>query len=269
MTTAPPLVDTHVHLFTTDLPVAAGAWTRPSTGLSAERYVAMLDAHGVAYGVVAAASLFGDHSDYTLEALRRYPRLRGTVIVDPGTDPGRLAELKAAGVVGVRLQWRRAATLPDLTAPEYRRFLRRVADLGWHVHLNIEGPRLPPVADALLASGVRLVFDHFGGPDPERGVDGPGFRAVRAALAGGRAWVKLSAGYRLRVPPETLAAYAGALLDSGGPERVFWGSDAPFVGAEGTVTFQDTIDAFALWVPDPTTRHRMSLAARAFYFDPA
>jgi predicted TIM-barrel fold metal-dependent hydrolase len=263
----PPLVDTHVHLFTRDVPLAAGA-DRPVEELTAEQYVALLDAHGVGYGVIAAASLFGDHHDYTLHALRRHPRLRGTVIVAPGVDRARLDELAAAGVVGIRLQWRRRPDLPDLASPAYRRLLGWVADLNWHVHLNLESERIPPVADALLASGVKLVYDHFAGPDPVLGVDGPGFRAVLSTLEQGRAWVKLSAGWRFTVPPATLAGYARALLAAGGPERVFWGSDAPFVGARRPVTFADAIHAYATWVPDPATRHRMSAAAHTFYFPP-
>ena len=43
---------------------------------TAEDYLAELDAAGVHYGVVAAASFLGTYHDYTLSALERHSRLR-------------------------------------------------------------------------------------------------------------------------------------------------------------------------------------------------
>ncbi|MFI7450179.1 amidohydrolase family protein [Nonomuraea sp. NPDC049714] len=261
-----PLVDTHVHLFTRALPLAARAWTRPEGELTAETFLSMMDEHGVDYGVLSAMSLLGDLNDYTIDALRRHERLRGTVIVEPTTDRYVLERMKADGVVGVRFQWRRLADLPDLTDPAYRRLLFRVADLDWHVELNIEGDRLPPVLDRLTASGVKVVVDHFGDPDRAAGYTGAGGAALLRALDTGRVWVKLSAGYRFDISPDTLAGHAATLLGAAGPEHVFWGSDAPFVGARRPVTYRDAVGSFAHLVPDPALRRRISLAAHAFYF---
>ncbi|NBE91787.1 amidohydrolase [Nonomuraea sp. KC401] len=261
-----PLVDTHVHLFTRALPLAARAWTRPEGELTAETFLSMMDEHGVGYGVVSAMSLLGDLNDYTIDALREHERLRGTVIVDPTTDRYVLERMKADGVVGVRFQWRRLADLPDLTDPAYRRLLFRIADLDWHVEVNIEGDRLPPVLDRLTASGVKVVVDHFGDPDRESGYAGAGGAALLRALGTGRVWVKLSAGYRFGVGPDTLAGHAATLIEAAGPEHVFWGSDAPFVGARRQVTYRDAVNSFAHLVPDAELRRRISLAAHAFYF---
>jgi predicted TIM-barrel fold metal-dependent hydrolase len=261
-----PLVDTHVHLFTRALPLAARAWTRPEGELTAESFLTMMDEHGVDYGVLSAMSLLGDLNDYTIAALRAHDRLRGTVIVEPTTDRYVLERMKADGVVGVRFQWRRLADLPDLGDPAYRRLLFRVADLDWHIELNIEGDRLPPVLDRLTASGVKVVVDHFGDPDRHSGYTGAGGTALLRALDTGRVWVKLSAGYRFDVTPDTLAGHAATLIGAAGPDHVFWGSDAPFVGARYPVTYRDAVDSFARLVPDPALRRRISLASHAFYF---
>ncbi|MEV0756444.1 amidohydrolase family protein [Streptosporangium sp. NPDC050280] len=261
-----PLVDTHVHLFTRALPLAARAWTRPEGELTADTFVSMMDEHGVGYGVLSAMSLLGDLNDYTIEALRAHERLRGTVIVEPTVDRHVLDRMKSDGVVGVRFQWRRLADLPDLTDPAYRRLLFRVADLDWHVELNIEGDRLPPVLERLTASGVKVVVDHFGDPDRVAGYAGAGGAALLRALDTGRVWVKLSAGYRFDVGQDTLAGHAATLIGAAGPEHVFWGSDAPFVGARHPVTYRDAVGSFARLVPDPAFRRRISLASHAFYF---
>ncbi|GAA0981504.1 amidohydrolase family protein [Acrocarpospora macrocephala] len=250
-----PLVDTHVHLFSKALPLAAGAWTRPEGDLTTEAFLPMMDAHGVSHAVISAMSLLDDRDAYTLAALRAHPRLRGTV------QP-KLAQ-QSPGVVGVRFQWRRR-TDPDLTG--YRELLRQVAELDWHVELNVELARLPLVLESLLAAGVKVVVDHFGDPHPETGYANPGGTALLRGLATGRVWVKLSAGYRFRVSPARLAGYAATLLAAAGPERLFWGSDAPFIGARQPLTYQDAVNSFATMVPDPVIRDRITRTSLAFYF---
>lgn len=273
----PPLVDAHAHIFTPDMPLAADAWLVPDHAFTAEDYLALLDAHGVRYGVIAAISIYGRYNDYTIETLRRQPRLRGTVNVDPATDRYLLERMKADGVVGVRLQLSRRKELPDLGGEDYRLLLRRVRDLDWHVHLAIEGRHMPTVLPQLEASGARIVLDHFGHPDPREGAASPGFEAVLRSIARGRTWVKLSAGYRLtwlprrEGPPDPgameLAREAAArLLSEAGPERLLWGSDAPFVGHESSIAYADTIASFAEWVPQAAIRRRIGDTARQFYF---
>jgi predicted TIM-barrel fold metal-dependent hydrolase len=257
MTTEPPLVDTHFHVYTTDMPLSPTAWHRPPEDATIERLIDTLDQHGVTFGVLAAASLYGDYNDYMLAALRRHKRLRATAIVRPTIDRHALEALDREGFVGIRFQFRNVADPPDLSAPEYRMLLRRVADLGWHVHLNDDGPRLPGSIAALEAAGVKLVIDHFGHPDPQDGVDGAGFRATLAAIERGRCWVKLSAGYRLK-PPAAAKSYAAALLQAAGGDRLLWGSDWPFAGFESRVRYDDTVAALADWVPDPAARRKIT-----------
>lgn len=261
-----PMVDTHVHLFTADLPLASTAWTVPEVELPVAAFEDLMARHGVTHGVVSAMSLLGDLNDYTISALRRNPRLRGTVTVTPAADRYVLERMRDDGVVGVRFQWRRRADLPDLTDPEYRRLLYRVADLGWHVELNVERDRMPPVLDQLVRSGVDIVVDHYGDPGRDNGYANPGGRSLLRALDTGRARVKLSAGYRFGVAEEVLAGFAATLLAHAGPERVFWGSDAPFVGARHPTGYAEELAVLSRAVPDAAVRGRMSAAARDFYF---
>ncbi len=44
----PPLVDTHFHIYTTDLPLAPNAWHKPPEDAGAERLIKLLDEHGIA-----------------------------------------------------------------------------------------------------------------------------------------------------------------------------------------------------------------------------
>ncbi|MFI7673123.1 amidohydrolase family protein [Actinophytocola sp. NPDC049390] len=260
------LVDTHVHLFTRALPLASTAWTAPDVELAVEAFEELMTRHGVTHGVVSAMSLLDDRNAYTIAALRGNPRLRGTVDVGPGTDRRELAALRDDGVVGVRFQWRRRTALPDLTDDDHARLLRDVADLGWHVELNVERDRMPPVLAQLARSGVDVVVDHYGDPCPRDGYATPGGEALLRALDTGRFRVKLSAGYRFPVTPEELAGFAVTLLAHAGPRRVFWGSDAPFVGAKRPADYAGELAVLDRVVPDPVLRHGISAAAHAFYF---
>lgn len=263
-TPEPPVIDAHAHVFTKGMPFADTAWTRPEYEYPVETYLAELDAHGIAFGVITAASLFGEYNDYSLAALAQHKRLRATVMLDPDTAPRELADLKAQGVCGVRFQIPLKAELPDLTGYRFRRFVTRLADAGMHLELNLGGKQLGNMLPALADHGVQVVVDHFGLLRSEHEMEGPGFKAMIEAIDRGRTFVKISAGFRL--PPESLAGYAARLLRVAGPDRLFWGSDAPFVGAEDRMTYGETLATLYRIVPDARDRRLMSDAALRFYF---
>ena len=261
----PPLVDVHAHVFTTDMPLSDTAWSRPAYSYTIEQFLADLDENGVPFGVIAAASLYDDFSDYTLEAAR-HARLRSTVIVRPDVPLGVLRHYARNGVVGIRLQFLHTGSLPDLASVEYRRLFYRLRDLDWHIHVLIDEPRTPDVLPVLQASGVKLVVDHFGYPQPgTRGINSPGHEAVVRALQAGNTWVKVSSAFRFP-DPALLRAYAEDFIAKVGPGRMLWGSDSPFVGFEGRVTYRDTLDAFYAIVPDPAVRRAISETGLRFYF---
>jgi len=245
--TESPLVDAHVHVFTQDMPLIDNPRHAPTYSFTVEQLLATMDAHGVQLAVIAAASPWGDYNDYTIAALRAHPRLRGTVILKPTVERYILEAMSKDGVVGVRLPFISLAELPDITSFDYRRFLRRLADLDWHVHLHVEGEKLPQLLGALEASGVKLVIDHLGRPDPRTGINSEGFKALLRSIDKGRTWVKMSAGYRLG---PAAADYARELVRVAGPDRLVWASDCPFVGHEGQFAYKATIDWLNDAVPD-------------------
>lgn len=248
------------------MPFAADAHSRPEYDYSVDAWLADLDRHGIAYGVIAAASLFEDGNAYTLAALAAHPqRLRGTVIVPPETGAGTLREMAEQGVVGVRLMWRRVDELPDIESEPYRGFLRRLADCGMHVELLSRSASLPRLLPALDAAGVTVVVDHFGVPSRGAAERRAGTEALCRAADSGRLWIKLSAGFRM---PYVIAEEVTArLLASAGPERLLWGSDAPFVNHESSISFADTLELYHRLVPDPATRAAIDRTALALFFN--
>jgi predicted TIM-barrel fold metal-dependent hydrolase len=258
------MVDAHVHVFKSDRPIVDNPRHNPTYDFTAEQLLHVMDEHGVQQAVVAAASPWGDYNDYVIGALRKQPRLRGTVIVEPEVERVVLEEMARAGVVGVRLPFLGMATLPDLTTWGYRKLLQRLVDLDWHVHLHLDGPRLPQVLPLLEQSRVKIVIDHIGRPDPRTGIDGEGFKAMVRAVEGGRTWVKLSAAYRLGANARECAQELHRRV---GADKLMWASDCPFVGAEGTIRYRETIDWLKQTIPDPVAQRKIfGENAQAFYF---
>jgi predicted TIM-barrel fold metal-dependent hydrolase len=260
-----PEIDCHAHIYTHDMPLAPTAWHRPEREAPLADFLAELKANGVARAVLAAASLYGDYNDNLLAATDAHPGLRTSVNVRPDIAAEALREMDRRGAVGIRLQLMHHP-LPDLAGPDYAALFRRVADLGWHVHIHDNAARLAHVLPILARSGVRLVIDHFGRPDPERRLSSEGFQAVLRTVENGRTWVKLSSAFRLGERALAREA-AAALLSVAGPERLMWGSDWPFAGFEGKVCYADTLRDLEDFVPDPAARRRIGHETpAAFYF---
>lgn len=258
-------MDAHAHIYRLDMPMPSTAWHRPARDATLDDLIAELDAAGVKYAALAAASINGDYNDYMLEAVRRHPRLRTTVIVQPDIDPFILRMMKDVGVVGIRLQFRNVDAPPDLTSFAYQKLLRRVADLDWHVHLHDEGDRLPQFLEHLEGAGPRLVIDHFGRPSAPAGSRSLSFQRLLESVDRGNTWVKLSGAFRLQ-QPELAKAFAEALIDRAGPERLLWGSDWPFAAYEDSITYAKAVQLYREIVPDRAVRQAIDRTAYDFYF---
>lgn len=248
-------IDSHAHVFRRDLPLTPGYRHKPEHDAELPEFLSILDTHGVSHAVLTAPSFFGTDNSFLLAALRAAPgRVRGTVIVAGSITRDELVALDRDGVVGVRFNMRYRDDLPDLRSASWRRILRDLADLDWHVEIYVEGPKLPILLAPALEAGVKVVVDHFGTPDPALGVKCAGFRAMLAAVRERRAWVKLSAPYRLGgADPRP---YAQALLDAG-PDQLVWASDWPWTQNSAGMTYAKCLQWLEQWVPDASVRTRI------------
>jgi predicted TIM-barrel fold metal-dependent hydrolase len=248
------------------MPLKEGAWHKPAADADARQYVQTLDANGITFGVLAAASISGSNNEYPLQACAQHRRLTSTVILQPDCTLAEMKALAARGAVGVRFQWRHVHDVPDLASAQYTSLLRKVADLDWHVQLHDDGFRLPAYLPALEAAGVKVVVDHFGRPDTQTGIAGEGFQRLLRSIEGGRTWVKLSSPFRLQ--SDALVRQAGAaLLQNAGPERLMWGSDWPFAAFEDSFTYEMALQNLHDLVPDAEARRRISCdTPLQFYF---
>lgn len=246
-------VDCHAHVMAVDRPLSSERHSAPRRDVTVDEYIAVLDRHRISHGLLTAPSFYGSDNSLLLEALASQPdRLRGTAIVEPTIASARLGELRAQGICGVRLNWIKRPSLPDAASPQYQQLFSTLRELGMHVEVYLEGDLLAALLPVIRRTGVNVVLDHFGCPNPVDRVNGTGFRKVLEAVGSGDTWVKLSAPYRLGgADPQP---YVDALLSAGGPQRLVWATDWPWVGHEDDVAYQQCIDWLRDWVPDDQAR---------------
>lgn len=251
-----PLVDSHFHVWNTELPLVDAAWHKKVADATHGQLLKLLDDHGITFGVIAAASLYGTFNDYSREALKKSKRLRATCIVDPRTDIYQLRQMKDDGFVGIRLVWHHLDEVPNLNSDEYRHLLKRVADLDWCVHFIDREPRIQSMIENLEKFGVRkIVVDHLGRIDNPEGINSAAFKAVAAAVDRGKTWVKLSGGFRFK--PGIGQALAKELVRITGGDRMMFGSDWPFAAYEDKTKYIDTLNFLKECVPDERIRRKI------------
>jgi predicted TIM-barrel fold metal-dependent hydrolase len=252
----PGAIDTHALVFTRDLRLAPNARYVPEAEAPVERYLDLLDQHGLAAGVLVQPSFLASDNRYLLQAIARVPaRFRGIAVVTPTVASEELARLKNAGIVGVRLNLM-GREPPDFAASPWPQHFAALSRAGLHVQVHAEGPRWLQILKPLLAAGVRLVIDHFGRPSDGMGPRCPGFQSLAAAARDADIWFKLSAPYRL-LPTTAAWACADVLLTIPGPGRLVWGSDWPWTQHPHVTRYSDTLAWLSEWVRDAGAREQI------------
>lgn len=250
----------HAHAHVIGLPptyplVENRSYTPPEA--PAERYLAMLDATGMAHGVLVQVSVHGTDNRLLLETLTaNRGRLRGIAVIPLGLPERDLLAMKDAGIVGLRLNVLFGGGVEFDSVEAYGALAR---DMGWHLQFLLDARGLPPLAGRLAKLPVPFVVDHMGHMPTSAGLADPGFSTLVGLVRDG-AWVKLSGAFRSSVagaPYADTIPFARALNDAA-PERCLWGSDWPHVAAwDGPPKLATLLDLMADWVPDEGRRRKL------------
>lgn len=219
--------DCHFHVFdAARYPYAAARhYTPPDAPLL--DYLGLCTRLGIDRSVLVHPTVFGaDHASFEDILQSQAGRMRGVAVVSPDTPDEDIERWHALGARGTRVTTVFGNT-PDLARIE--RIAAKVRPFGWHLQLLVDVAEHPALVGQVLGLGVTVVADHMGHHDAAPLLASPGFANLRAALAEGSAWVKLSAPYRL-APSAHLDAdirrVAQALVEAN-PKRAVWGSDWP------------------------------------------
>lgn len=191
------------------------------------------DALGVTRGVLTQPSVLGTDNAAILDAVARYPeRLRAVVAFGAGVDEKEIDRLHDAGARGLRLNLVDKGGMPFESFAELYQVVDMIAERGWHVELLAKAHQMESIEEHLPNLRVDFSLGHYGYMPTDRGVSDRGFQRLLSLMQDGKAWVKMTAGYRITArgltPYDDVRPYAEALI-SAAPERVLWGSDWPHV----------------------------------------
>jgi predicted TIM-barrel fold metal-dependent hydrolase len=263
--TAPaPAVDSHAHVFDpVRFPLAdtGGHMPGPNECGTAAQFLNVLDAHGMTHGLlVNPQSGYANDNRCMLDAIARSNgRLRGVALIGHDVTDSALQVLQDGHVVGIRFNLL-FAHATSIRGAEGGKLLARVRERGWFAQIYYRDDAIVEVLPVLRAARIRVVVDHCGGFDPEKGLAQPGFAALLELGRGGNAAVKLSGAFRLSKQPwphPDMDPYIAALIDAFTLDNCVWGSDWPFVRFPARTDYGPQGMLLERWVPDAAQRRRV------------
>ncbi|MDH3301734.1 MAG: amidohydrolase family protein [Acidimicrobiia bacterium] len=256
----PPLpagaCDTHMHFYHHSYPSSQAAVLHPPDATVAD-YRALQTELGTDRVVVVQPTTYGLDNRCQLDAMAELGgAARGIAVIDHTTSADEIDRLDRVGVRGARFHMLPGGAV-DWTSLEP--VAGAIADVGWHIQLQLNGRELTERVDQLLALPVTVVVDHVGRFMPPVANDHPAFTALCRLIDGGRAWVKISAPYESSVdgPPAypDIAPLAQTLIERY-PERMLWATNWPHPGQADPPTAGDLRALLDAWLP---TEHRESI----------
>jgi predicted TIM-barrel fold metal-dependent hydrolase len=249
--------DCHIHIYD---PRYAPPVTKPAQSTVAD-YRLLQKRIGTTRVVIVTPRNYATDNSVTVDAIAELglADARGVAVLRPNVTDAELKKLDAGGIRGLRFTVGNPATAVvsiDMIEP----LSKRIADLGWHVQLNMEAGQIVANADMLRRLPSQIVFDHLGKLPPDEGTRHPAFKVICELLDARRAWLKISGAYMNTNtgPPEYAdATRVAQAYVKAAPERLVWGSDwphpTPTVSPDDAVLF----DLLTQWAPDEATRNRI------------
>jgi len=226
----PGACDAHVHVFgpRARFPFAEGRRYTPSDAPK-ELLFALHERLGIEHCVIVQPACHGTDNSVTVDAVAATGgSYKGVALVDIAIADGELKRLAAAGLCGARFHYmEHLAAGPRIN--DAIAFGKRLADVGWHLQIHMDGGRIAELAPAIKRSPVPVMIDHIGRIDSSLGLEQPAFRALRALLQDRNVWIKVSGTDRAtrQGPPYSDAIpFARKLVEEFG-DRVVWGTDWP------------------------------------------
>jgi predicted TIM-barrel fold metal-dependent hydrolase len=251
-------------------PFFSGRIYTPETA-SPEEMAALHRALRIRRVVIVTPSVYGTDNSATLYGMKaRGADARGVAVIDDKTPDADLDAMGKAGVRGIRLNLATGGSNdPALARARFQAALPRMASRNWHIQIYTNLAVIAGIKDLVLAAPVPVVFDHFGGAQAALGLTQPGFADLVALVGAGKAYVKISGGYRAstKAPDYPDAAPLAKALIAANPQRIVWGTDWPHPNSTAAPGSKQTdvtplfqIDDGALmnqlpvWAPDAATR---------------
>lgn len=258
---------THIHGDPAKFPWFAGRTYTPEMALP-EEMTALHRALKIERVVIVTPSVYGPDNSATIYGLAaRGSTARGVAVIDDKTTDAELDRLASLGFKGIRLNLATAGVSdPKVATDRFLAAAARVKNRGWHIQLNTTLPVIAAMKDALAASPVTVVFDHFGNADEKLGVEQHGFADLVSLVKSGKAYVKISVNGGPRENYGYFTPLAQTLIGAN-VDRILWGTNWPHPNSDNGSTSRVTplwqvddgvvLNLLPLWAPDPAVRRKI------------
>ena len=257
---APALAcDSHIHIYDSTTPLAPTATARAPAWATVAAYRAVQKRIGTKRVIVVQPTAYGTDNRCTVAAIAELGQAstRGVAVIDTSVSAAELQRLNVIGIRGARFQMLPGGALPW---EQMEPVAARIADLGWHIQMQMDG-RILKDREALISRlPCTVVIDHVGKFLEPVPVSHPGFQSLLRLLDRGNVWLKLAAPYEVSKSGPPLYADVGALAKRAvetHPERMVWASNWPHVAAAVPEDDAMMLDLLLDWAPDTATRNRI------------
>ena len=263
--------DTHCHVIGPKViyPFAPTATINPADATKAQLF-ALHALLGIERCVVVQSALHGADNRVVEDALAaKGGRYLGVALLPPTVEVAELRCLDRLGFRGVRYNFmphlHQSATVEEVIA-----LTPRLADVGWHLQVHMDGSLVAKLAPLLAQSPVPVVIDHIGRIDAGLGLEQEPFQALLRLMQDRKFWVKVSGCDRIsRIgPPYADAVPFARQLVSEFPDRCVWGTDWPHPHHKGPVPDDgQLIDVIAEMAPSEAARQRLMVDNPAHLYE--
>ena len=184
---------------------------------------------GIERGVVVQSGAHGFDNSASADLIAAQPEAYVGVALFPAATPDeQIKQLDRQGFRGVRFNYMAHLGKPEPIA-DVLALGKRLAGIGWHLQIHMDGSRIAELAPSLRRSPVPVVIDHMGRIDASLGIEQPAFRELLLLLKEKHIWVKVSGSERASRQPapwKDALPFARKLVEEFG-ERTLWGTDWP------------------------------------------
>ncbi len=261
--------DCHVHIYDPAQSLAPDGAGRVMPEATLESYRTVQARLGLRRAVIVQPNAYGTDNTTILAAVAGLgDDARGVAIVTPATPADELVRLHRGGIRGARCHM---LGTPLLSWADVETVAARIAPLGWHVQVQLDGRLLPDYDAVLRRLPCPVVIDHIGKfLEPVR-PDHEAAQVLLRLLETGRHWLKLAAPYevsRIGAPDYADVSAIAMALIQGAPEHMLWASNWPHVGVDVAPDDQSLLDLLFVWTKDEEVSRRILVSnpARLYGF---
>lgn len=249
------MIDTHFHLIHPSSSKSGLNGHKPHLELETE-----MNRCGILGGIAVQPSIYRYDNTHLLSVLKQYSEtMRGVCVVPETIHIQQLEALKKQGIIGVRLNM---VDNPDQHEAPHPDFFRKLTDTGLFLQVHSQREQLANIIELAIASGVSVIVDHIGKPNPELGTNQLGFKEMIEGAIEGNVTIKLSAPFRISDENpqfEIASRFARAALDRAPLDRFILGTDWPFINCDNKPSMDSIFHWFKTLLPEETDFQKVAV----------